>query len=77
MQTTWIWSQWLVASETLPDCYFPFSGIQYGQYSYSTSRKQMDNVICTGTESQLKDCSHDVHVTEISNAMILICEYCE
>ena len=37
--------------------------------------QQVDNVVCTGTEPQLSDCSFNVTSTDTSTAVKVSCEY--
>ena len=47
-----------------------------GYYYYSVALEQMDNVMCTGTESELRDCRHDLHVVNTNTAVGMNCGYC-
>ena len=47
-----------------------------GSYYYNVALEQMDNVMCTGTKSELKDCRHDLHVVNTNTAVGMGCGYC-
>ena len=51
--------------------------VTHSNYSYPTSLKQMDNVNCTGTEAELKDCSYDIHIIDVHTTFKTACGYCE
>ena len=44
--------------------------------SYSTTLEQVDNVICTGTESELRHCRQDLHVVNTNTSVGTDCGYC-
>ena len=57
-----------------------FTGVEVGPllgYPFYKTQKQIDNVICTGSEQQLSDCSYDFHVTSFYTTFRMECEYCE
>ena len=45
--------------------------------AWSTARELIDNVECTGTESKLIDCSHDINLHYSYTSPRVECQYCE
>ena len=49
----------------------------YTSYYYDTSNEQVDNVVCTGREAKLRDCTFDVRHVSSEAAVEMYCFYGE
>ena len=48
-----------------------------GSYSFHKTEATIDNVHCSGSESQLIDCIHDVGDAYIGSVSRVECQYCK
>ena len=48
-----------------------------GYYTATTSRDQLDNVVCTGTEQKLFACSYNIGSVDSNTAVGMKCGYSE
>ena len=51
--------------------------LNYYTGSWSTARELIDNVACTGTESKLIDCHHNINLHNSYTSPRVVCRYCK
>ena len=56
---------------------FPASELYSPDYTATTSRDQLDNVVCTGTELKLFACSYNIGSVDSNTAVGMKCGYSE